>query len=352
MKTDPRIMSFGDHLEELRLRLILALLVPVPLFILCLVFGSELLTFITAPLIDALVRAGEPANLLATSPIEPFAAYIKVAGVIAVVASLPWVLYQLWLFVAPGLHKTEKRFVYFLLPMSGALTLAGLGFLYKILLPLCLYFLIVFGAGLVHRPTTSAPLPAGVVLPTFPVLAADPENPPVGSMWINSTSQQLRTRVSAAETRGTPLSHGSGVAQQYRLSEYVDLVFTLALAFGVAFQLPLVLLLLNWVGLIQRSLLEKNRRWALLAAVVLGAALPTQDPASLLMLTAVLYGLFEFGIILIRLVPPRRLIKREEPPPADPPPAPPPAEPAREPPQLTAAPQTVARGTDGDLGDE
>lgn len=354
MKHDARIMSFGDHLEELRLRLILALIVPIPMFIVCLAIGDHLLTFFTAPLISSLREAGEPATMLATSPIEPFAAYVKVAGVVSVVFSFPWVLYQLWLFISPGLHKVEKRFVHFLIPMSTVLTAAGLVFLYRVLLPLCLYFLVVFGAGLIHRDASTAPLPPGIVLPTIPVLDADPSNAPIGSYWINKQTQELRLRVSDTDTRGTALSRGSGVAQQYRLSEYIDLVFGLALAFGLAFQLPLVLLLLNWVGLLKRDLLEKNRKWALLAAVVVGALLPTQDPASLLMLTAVLYGLFEFGIVLIRLVPPRKLLNVDEPA-TDSTAITPYEEPAAEPTErktFTAASQTIARQTDGDQGDE
>lgn len=304
-----RIMSFGEHLEELRTRLVLALLVPIPLFILCLFFGQRLFQFILAPLLDSLSRAGEPQQLLATSPIEPFAAYVKVALVISVLVSFPWVLYQAWKFVSPGLYAKERRFIYFLVPLSGLLSALGLAFVYKVLLPLCLYFLIQFGSSIGRLPVVEAPLPAGIVLPALPVLDADPPGAPVGSMWVNKTLGQMRLKVADGDVRGTPLAHGSGVAQQYRLSEYTSLVFMLGLAFALAFQLPVVLMLLSWVGLVESSLLAQNRKYALLAAVVVGALLPTQDPASLFMLTAVLYALFEFGLILMRFVPADRVAR-------------------------------------------
>lgn len=304
-----RIMSFGDHLEELRARLIIALLIPIPLFILCLIFGRELFQFILDPLLDALSRAGEPQQLLATSPIEPFAAYVKVALVISVLVSFPWVLYQVWKFVSPGLYARERRFVYFLVPLSAVLSALGLTFVYKILLPLCLYFLIQFGSSIGRLPVHEAPLPAAIVLPTIPVLDADPIDAPVGSVWINKPLGQYRVKISEDDVRGTPLAHGSGVAQQYRLSEYTSLVFMLGLAFALAFQLPVVLMLLSWVGIVESSLLAQNRKYALLASVIVGALLPTQDPASLVMLTAVLYALFEFGLLLMRFVPAERIAR-------------------------------------------
>ncbi len=312
MHHDSRIMSFGDHLEELRLRVVLSLLVPVPLFIVAVVFGRRLLEFIIAPLISALQRAGQPAMLLATSPVEPFATYMKVAAVTALLGSLPWILYQLWLFIAPGLYAREKRFVYFLIPLSALLTAAALAFLYKILLPIALFFLINFGAGLVTQDVTKVELSPTTRLAQAVVLEGDPIEPQaVGAAWVNRPLNELRIQLTETEIGGIPLSRGGagGVAQQYRLSEYINLVFALALAFAITSQLPVVLMLLSWVGLVHHSVLVKYRRHALVAAVVAGALLPTQDPASLVLLGGTMYALFEFGILLMRLVPAERIAR-------------------------------------------
>lgn len=310
MRNDSRIMSFGDHLEDLRKRLFWAVAGPVPVFIACVVFGKYLLEFIVAPLIDALKRAGEAPHLIATSPVEPFAAYMKVAAVVTVLVAMPWILYQIWLFVAPGLYAKERRFIYFLLPLSTVLTSIGLAFLYWVLLPLSLVFLIEFGAGLVTPNIEKAEPPAGLVVPEIPVLGYDPATPKPGQMWINKSIDQMRIAVGEGadlKVMSLNLHSGAGVSQEYRLSEYIDLVFLLGLAFAVAFQLPIVLMLLSWTGLVDAKMLTKYRKHCLFASVVLAALLPTQDPASLILLTAVVYGLYEFGVVLMRFMPASRV---------------------------------------------
>lgn len=307
MANQTRVMSFGDHLEELRTRLFWAIVGPLPVFVVCLVFGGPLLEFITKPLRTALIKAGESPHLIATSPVEPFAVYMKVAAVVTMLAGMPWVLYQLWLFVAPGLYSKERRFIYFLLPLSGAMTALGLAFLYWVLLPLSLVFLIEFGTGLVPPKITSVEPPTGMVFPQMPSLAGDPATATPGQMWLNTELNQLRIQVAEGKVLALNVHSGAGIAQEYRLGEYVNLVFMLGLAFAVAFQTPIVLMLLSWIGLLDASMLVMYRRHALFGAVVLAALLPTQDPASLLVLTAVMYGLYEFGVVLMRFVPASRV---------------------------------------------
>lgn len=300
-------MSFGEHLEDLRKRVFYAILGPLPIFIVCLVFGDELITFLTAPLLTALRSAGEAPHLINLSPVEPFAAYMKVALVATLILGMPWILYQLWLFVAPGLYAKERRFIYFLLPLSGLLTALGLAFLYYVLLPLSLVFLIEFGASLVRPVVNQVPLPEGIVLPSIPSIAGDPIGAKPGQMWINTQLEQVRIQSEGTRVLAMNLHSGAGVTQEYRLSEYIDLVFMLGLAFAVAFQLPIVLMLLSWVGLLKPALLVGYRKHALFGAVVLGALLPTQDPASLIMLTVVIYGLYELGVLLMRFMPASRV---------------------------------------------
>jgi sec-independent protein translocase protein TatC len=337
-------MSFGDHLEDLRRRLTWALLGPVPIIIVCFFYGDALLDFLLRPVEAELRAAGQPTRLLATSPIEPFAAYLKVSIVVGLLASGPWILYQAWLFIAPGLYRTERRFVYFLIPFSAVLTLLGAVFLYYVLLPVSLAFLIRFGAALAPQKPGQIPLPQGFALPSLPVLEGDPASPEAGQVWINRRLQEIRIAIprralvedpgvidgdSSAEAPsarapdassdstaarepplsvlGVPLSRSGAIAQQYRISEYVNLVFVLGVVFAIAFQLPLVMLLLGWTGIAEARDFTGKRRYVLFICAVSGAILTPADPFSMLLLAAPLYLLFEFGLLMMRVAPARRV---------------------------------------------
>lgn len=317
MNRDQSTMSFGDHLEELRRRLVFALLGPIPILIVCLAFGGPILEFIVVPLEAQLRASGQPVRLLATSPVESFGAYLKVAMATAVLISAPWILYQAWLFVAPGLYHNEKRFVYFLMPASALLTTAAIVFLYYVMLPVMLRFFIVFGSFMVQTHTPVAPLPPDVVLPSIPVLSADPPAPNPGEMWLNETLRELRIAATASD--GTtavfrmPMDVGGTIAQQYRIGEYVNLVFGMAIVFAIAFQLPIAMLLLGWTGIIEAKDLKPWRKHALFVCVIAGAIFTPADPGSMVLLAAPLYLLFELGLVLMQFVSTRRVAGKEPP---------------------------------------
>ncbi len=304
-------MSFGDHLEELRKRLFLSLLGPIPIMIVCLVFGGAILEFLMVPVETQLKNAELPSRLQATSPTEPFSAYLKVGLVISLLAAGPWILYQAWLFVAPGLYPHERRFVYFLVPLSAALTVAGTVFLYKVLLPVSLRFLILFGASLAQADPGVATIDNVPNLPAVVVLDGDPRSPSAGAYWFNSNLQEFRVAVAdrdgAVRVLGMPMTGGGAIAQQYRISEYVNLVFLLGIVFAVAFQLPVVLLLLGWADVVEPSSLTGHRKMVLFGCAIAGAILTPADPISMVLLALPLYLLFEFGILLMRVVPARKI---------------------------------------------
>lgn len=317
MNRDPSTMSFGDHLEELRRRLIFALLGPIPILIVCLAFGGPILEFIVVPLEAQLRASGQPVRLLATSPVESFGAYLKVAMATAVLISAPWILYQAWLFVAPGLYQNEKRFVYFLMPASALLTASAIVFLYYVMLPVMLRFFIVFGSFMVQTQTPVAPLPPDVVLPSIPVLSADPPAPNPGEMWLNEALRELRIAVTgpdgALAVFRMPMDVGGTIAQQYRIGEYVNLVFGMAIVFAIAFQLPIAMLLLGWTGIIEAKDLKPWRKHALFVCVIAGAIFTPADPGSMVLLAAPLYLLFELGLVLMQFVSTRRVAGKEPP---------------------------------------
>src|SRR5207244_5311992 len=120
-----------------------------------------------APILHALAKAGIPQSLLATAPLEAFMTYIKVSLLLAVMIAAPWFLYQLWLFVAPGLYYRERRFIHVLAPLSVTLTALGTLFMYYIMLPIVLTFCLGFAWDIPRPPIATAPLPAGLILPTI-----------------------------------------------------------------------------------------------------------------------------------------------------------------------------------------
>lgn len=304
-------MPLGDHLEELRRRVIIGLLGLVPLVALSLTFGTQILEFLTAPAQDALRAAGQPARLQALGPIEVFSAYLKISLISAVVVGAPWILYQLWCFVAPGLYERERRFVYILIPLSSILTILGALFLYRVVMPLLLVFLIGFGTGIGAPTTRREPLPAGVTLLQLPVLDADPVDPLPGQAWVNTRLSELRIAVAKpnqpAAIFSVDLAAEAGISQHYRLSEYIGLFATLCLAFVVAFQTPVVVLLLGWSGFVKREVFIKYRRHAVLTCAVVAALLSPGDPPSLLAILLALYLLYELGVFLLKVIPAHRV---------------------------------------------
>ncbi|MEM1330349.1 MAG: twin-arginine translocase subunit TatC [Planctomycetota bacterium] len=316
-------MPLSDHLEELRRRVILALLGLLPIVVAALILGKPLLAFLLRPVQEALIDSGASPLLQATGPLETFGTYLRVALVTAILLGSPWLLYQLWRFIAPGLYASERRFVHVLLPLSTVLTASGIAFLYGVILPVVLAFFITFGTGVSTRTAETAPPPPDAVFPTIPVLDADPDAPSLGEEWVNTALMQRRVCVGFDGedpiVMGTDLVRASGIAQQYRVSEYVKLFLSLALAFALGFQTPVVVLLLGWAGLVERAWLARSRRYALLIACVGSAILTPADPISMLLLAGPLYLLFELGMLLMILLPAERVargfrpqVKRDE----------------------------------------
>jgi len=322
--SDPRSMSFGEHLEDLRRRLIIALVGIVPIFVVALVFGDSLLHFVIAPAERELLHAGLPPKLIYTGPLELLGAWLRVAVVVTLVIGIPWIFYQLWLFIVPGLYDYEKRFVRFLIPLSVSLSMIGLAFLYYIMLPAMLAFLIKFGASISPPTVDQRPTPAGMVIPTVPILDFDPSDAPPGGMWFNRTLQEFRLNIAppgsegqpapALEIRGTPMTKAAGIAPHFRVSEFVGLVFTSSIAMTLGFQTPVVVLLLGWLGIVRDEVLRKKRKYAFFFAFAAGAILaPSPDPLSMVFMAIPLYILFEFGLFLLKFFPSSRVARGVKP---------------------------------------
>ena len=327
------VMGLGEHLEELRSRVLWALLGLLPILVLASVYGWTLVRWMIRPALDALAREGQREGLQVTSALESFSAYFYVVVLATVVVGGPWIVFQLWKFIAPGLYSNERRFAYVLAPLSILLAVAGVATMYFAMLPAALAFLITFGTDELRTGVPSAPLPAGLTMPAVPVLDHDPVPTPAGSLWVNRELRQLRIALPTDKPVGTPgvlpgpeparaqeifavaLSKPSALDVNLKLDQYVDLFVNLTLVFAVAFQVPVVMLLLGWTGLVTPDMLRRYRKHALAGSVILGAVVsPTGDPISLLILQVPLYLLFELGLLMMRFLTAERIAgRRREP---------------------------------------
>jgi Sec-independent protein secretion pathway component TatC len=294
-------MSFGDHLEELRRRLLWSLAVPVPIMVVTFLLGEPLIRWLYRPLDGALAAAGLPRRLQVLGPAETLMTQLKLALIAAIVLSAPWILWQAWLFVRPGLYRHERRFVHFLLPGSALLTAAGVVLMYYVMLPVTLHVLVNFGNSI--RLESSAPSldpRAAAVLergPAIELRLAPPADPAPGQAWLLWPAQEMYVALPGppVEIVRVPAPGGAIIAQEFRLTTYINFVLVLMLG---------VILLLAWAGLVSPATLRAKRRYAIfICAVVAAVVTPGADPWSMLMLLAPLAALYEGSILLVRFVP-------------------------------------------------
>ncbi len=309
-------MSFGDHLEELRRRLFWAIAVPLPLAIVIFIFSDPIIEWLYRPLDPVLESFQLPRRLQALGPAEVLIIKLKLSLITAAVVAGPWILWQTWLFVRPGLHGHERRFVHFLVPGSAVLTVAGLSLMYFVMLPLMLRMLVLFGTSLQLGGATVAddPRVANVIAaaPVIQMRMSAPVTPAPGEVWLQWPQMDLYMAVAAATDAGggtgveiilVPSPSGSIIAQEFRLTTYIDFVLLLMLGIVVAFQMPLVILLMGWIGLVSEKELRAKRKYALFACAVTAAVITPADAVSMIIMLIPLVALYELSILLLVLVP-------------------------------------------------
>jgi Tat protein translocase TatC len=325
-------MTFGEHLEELRGRLIKSLIGILFCAGICFYFGRHLFAFIVHTVQVALISEGRPATLMAMEPTEPFIVYLKVCVICGLALAGPWVLWQLWLFVGAGLYPYEQKFVRYFAPASIVLFVTGVTFMFYFVMPVVLKFLIVFSSNIPRgdmQPTwmqeilldlkqapqlTTQPAPMQIPMRTEnpPPATDDPEvgkrwTP--GQMWFFIPEYQLRVVNQDGTIYWAPLQRldaDSAVATQYRLNDYISFVLALTLAFGIAFQMPIVVVFLVLLRIFRVQDLARARRYVLFGIVVAAAFLTPPDVISQLMLAGPMMLLFEAGLLVARIIELRR----------------------------------------------
>lgn len=227
------------HLLELRSRLVKIIIGVVLVFLPLSFVAKHVYNILAQPLLK-LMPAGT--SMIATEVASPFFTPIKLCAVVAFVLAMPWVLWQVWSFVAPGLYKGERRLVAPLMASSTMLFYGGIAFAYFLVLPTVFHFMV-----------TVAP---------------------------------------------------EGVAVMTDISKYLDFVLTIFVAFGFAFETPVALVLLVKTGFVTPKQLSSHREYVLVGAFVVGAIFTPPDVVSQLMLAVPVYLLFEIGIIAARILVP------------------------------------------------
>lgn len=309
-------MSFGDHLEELRSCLIRALIGVGLATGVALFFGkSVVLPALFWPLFMVQRANGLQPRLQSLSPADAFAAYFKMSLLAGLIVSMPWVLHQVWRFVSAGLYARERHFARKLTWASSGLFLVGVLFLYFLVLPIVLQFFITFNRtfdisvgepGSFYRTLLQLDEPAPVPAPSpgalsVPILPGDP-GPDGPALYVDASRDRLVVR-SSDQVYSVPLEPGTSapaIFSEFAIDPYIAFVLQLGLAFGLAFETPLIVCFLVWSNLVPITTMTASRKYVLFGIVVIAAVLTPPDVLSQTLLAGPMYLLFELGLRLAR----------------------------------------------------
>jgi sec-independent protein translocase protein TatC len=296
-------MTIGEHLEELRWRMILGL---GAFFICAFIFlipqvAEHVVRAFLRPLMISLERAHQSPQIYYTEVAESFMVYIKIGLICAAAVASPWMLYQLWQFVAAGLYPRERRYITKYLPLSIVLLITGMMFLYFIVLPLMMTFFLEFNFG---QPDLLRPAridPAASTQPAYviPSYDGDPEKPVERQMWFDKDQFRLKVHLEG-KTNVIPLLSGGLATPLITLSKYIDMVVAMLLSFGLAFQMPLVVLALVRIGIVDIPQLKKMRRIVYFSMSIIAAFIVPDVVTGMVALLIPLILLFEMGLWLAK----------------------------------------------------
>jgi len=240
MAEEPEKLAEGtliSHLLELRDRLLRSMVAVGIAFLPCVFYSNDLFTFMARPL---LAKLPEGSSLIATGVMSPFTTPFKLSFFVALMLAMPFVIYQLWAFVAPGLYRNERRFAVPLLFSAILLFYVGIAFAYYFVFPVMFEFF----------------------------------------------------------ARTTP----KGVSMMTDINNYLDFVLTMFFCFGLAFEVPVAVVLLVVMGMVRIESLKKNRGYVLIGIFILAALLTPPDAISQCSLAIPMYLLYEGGILMARLL--------------------------------------------------
>ena len=305
-------MTVGEHLEELRSRMIRAMLGFLLALIGCFVYYERVVWFFCKPLVDAYYKHQLNPQLIVDEVGEGFMVAIKISMIVATAVAGPWILYQLWQFVAAGLYPNERKYVTRYLPLSLTLLVSGMLFVYFLVLPWTLDFFLGWNKTFqlrvpdqvkfdASKPTTQA------TAMEIPVIEGTPSGLQKDSsyIYVDPKSQRLMFYHEGV-LRIIPFNADTLIGQEYKLSHYMDLVVMMLITFALSFQLPLVVLALERIGIVDIDALKAGRRYVYFAMVVAAAVITPGDVVTATVaLMFPLIGLYELGIVLAQMGKPK-----------------------------------------------
>ena len=243
-------MSFIEHLEELRRRIFYSLAAVAVGFFACWGYAEKIVGWMQQPIMEALKRNNMPQTLVYLNPTDPFNLYLKIGALAGLFVTCPFVLYQIWLFISPGLYRNEKRYVFPFMFSTIGLFLAGGFFGYKLVYPAALEFLIGYG-------------------------------------------KQFQPMIT--------------------IHEYTDLFLTVILGLGLVFELPILVFFLALMGVLSAGWMWRNVRYSILVIFIIAAILtPTTDILNMCIFAAPMVALYLMSIGIAWLVHPKQRKARAE----------------------------------------
>ena len=252
-----------EHLAELRTRLIRSVLAFILGMIICFSFGSAILDFLLVPIENTMRNLGNPNPVMQyTAPQEYFFTLIRISMVGGLAISFPVIATQLWRFVAPGLYKNEKNAFLPFLIASPVLFLMGAAFAHYVVVPLAMQFFLGFS--------------------------------------------DAASYLSAMIATGEGTTSGIDIVFNGKVNESLDITLKMIVAFGLCFQLPVLLTLMGKAGLVNAEGLRNVRKYALVGILLLAALVTPPDVVTQLILFVVVYGLYEISIFLVARVDSKR----------------------------------------------
>ena len=233
---DEKKQPLTSHLQELRKRLVLSFIAVAAGFVLCYAFSQDLFDILCKPLLKVMPSGG---SLIFTSVAEAFFTYMKVAFIAGFILTSPFVLFQVWAFVAPGLYRNEKRYVIPFVAAGSFFFALGILFAYFVAIPVGFKFLLGYATDFIK---------------------------PMQSM-----------------------------------KEYLSFSIKFLLAFGLVFEFPVVLVLLARIGVVDAKTMARHRKYAILLIFIFAAVMTPPDFISQLLMAIPLMGLYELSIILSKI---------------------------------------------------
>ena len=243
-------MSFLEHLEELRRRLIYSMIAVAVGFFACWGYAENIFSLMERPIMEALRRNGLAEKLVYLSPTEPFNLYLKIGFMAGIFVAAPVILYQVWMFISPGLYRAEKRYVLPFMVSTIGLFMAGGYFGYRLVYPAALDFLIGYG-------------------------------------------KQFQPMIT--------------------IGEYTDLFLTVILGLGIVFELPILVFFLALMGVVSAGWMWRNVRYSILVIFIIAAIItPTTDILNMCIFAAPMVVLYLLSIGIAWLVHPKQRKARAE----------------------------------------